>query len=117
MAKIYKIKHLIKGYKISPKFKNKILVCCPENRGYTHIAYNKQLIETKDPVCHLTFKDKFGRGSYTLTYFELPTQKGINTDIELFSNGQACAISNTKANEEQLAATRTTPAGSFSLAS
>ena len=77
MAKVYKIKNLIEGWRVAPEFKGKTLVCCRNDRGYTHIAYNNHIIETKNPIYHLTFEDHYGRGSYTLSYYEFK-QKGIN---------------------------------------
>lgn len=72
----YKIRKLIKGYKINPSLKDKTLVAIPfkyqgedikitKDNDSIIIGYNSTLLHSK------SFDDKFGRNKqYTLYYYE-----------------------------------------------
>ncbi len=73
--KIYTLKKPpIDGYKLGKEFAGKILVAVPDKvwlKGLT-IAYKNEVmdIKGKDPVAVRSFPDKYGRGTYTLYYYE-----------------------------------------------
>jgi hypothetical protein len=69
----YKAKSLIEGFKVDNKFVGKKLVAVPLNKSNIGnlIFVGNQLMRIRtEPLKHLTFEDKFGRGTYTLCYFE-----------------------------------------------
>jgi hypothetical protein len=69
--KIYEIKKLIDGYKVSRELSGKILVACKAVRGYTHIRYNNDIMTLPaEPLCALPHQDNYGRGVYFLNYYE-----------------------------------------------
>jgi len=70
---IYKAKTLIDGWKLGREYAGRVFVAVPQKKAEkgTLIKYQDQnmRIET-EPLLELEFKDKFGRGSYVLCYFE-----------------------------------------------
>ena len=74
--KLYKIKKLVSGYRVSPLLKNKTLIAIPYTNNYEPIQafYNNKsmIINNKTPLLQQkTFPDKFGRNTnYTLFYYE-----------------------------------------------
>jgi hypothetical protein len=70
--KIYTIDKLVDGFKIKPEFRGKVLVCCRNDRGYKYIQHdNKIMALPKEPLCTISFADKFKRGeTYFLSYYE-----------------------------------------------
>tara|TARA_R100000654_G_scaffold40560_2_gene66562 strand:- start:445 stop:705 length:261 start_codon:yes stop_codon:yes gene_type:complete len=74
--KFYKIKKLIKGYRVSPDLKHLTLVGIPFKYGGIRIKiqYEKEIMEISrdNPLLgSKNFKDQFGRNrEYTLYYYE-----------------------------------------------
>ena len=72
----YKIKKLIKGYKIKPSLKSKTLIAIPfkYNGSNIEVEFNQKKMVVKDnsPLLHYqSFDDKFNRNKkYTLYYYE-----------------------------------------------
>tara|TARA_R100000306_G_scaffold41352_1_gene40327 strand:- start:387 stop:644 length:258 start_codon:yes stop_codon:yes gene_type:complete len=72
----YRIKKLIKGYRIKPSLKDKTLIAVPFKYKGNNIEIsfnNKKMIIKKDSslLHYQSFKDKFGRNKqYTLYYYE-----------------------------------------------
>ena len=72
----YRIKKLIKGYRIKPSLKDKTLIGIPFKYigNNIEISFNnkKMIVKDDSPLLHYqTFKDKFGRNKqYTLYYYE-----------------------------------------------
>lgn len=77
MVRTYKPKALIDGWKLGAEYGGKKFVAIPKqhfnNNSHVVITYdNRNVIirNTDSPKLERTFKDKFGRGEYTLCYFE-----------------------------------------------
>ena len=71
--KSYKAKTLIEGYKLGIEHASKILVAVPLEKAVpgNMIYFRNQLMQIKEePIANRQFPDKFGRGSYTLCYYE-----------------------------------------------
>jgi hypothetical protein len=69
----YKAKTLIDGFKVDNELIGKKLVAVPLNKSYVGnmIFVGNQIMRIKtEPLKQIMFPDKFGRGSYTLCYFE-----------------------------------------------
>lgn len=81
--KTYKTKTYIDGYRLGPGLKDKILVAIPEHKPPSPSEVLQVCIKSLDgvmflrhedlPGClaSLPFRDKWGRGSYKLCYFEV----------------------------------------------
>jgi hypothetical protein len=69
--KVYNIKSLVSGHRIKTSQAGKTLVCCRNDKGYTHIKFGSKIMKIEgSPICELPFTDKYGRGSYFLAYYE-----------------------------------------------
>ncbi len=68
--KVYKAKTTFDGFKIGMKNSDKY-IGVPKGKGYTIATIFGQEIVLGDPVCENTFKDKYGRGDYTLQYYKI----------------------------------------------
>lgn len=73
---MYQAKTLVSGYKLGKQFAGKSLVAVPEkhNKNGAVIAFKDKQIIINDNQSFVTkkqFPDKFGRGFYTLVYYEL----------------------------------------------
>ncbi len=84
--KIYKIKKLIPGYKVSPKLADKTLVAVPLQQVKANpnliIQYqNEQMIVPSKPLYEFAFKDKYGRGLYILCYYEWQPQSSLQFSL------------------------------------
>ena len=72
----YKIRKLIKGYKIKPSLKSKTLIAIPffHNGENIEVSFNHKTMIVKDnsPLLHYqSFDDKYNRNKkYTLYYYE-----------------------------------------------
>tara|TARA_R100000654_G_scaffold21267_2_gene42885 strand:+ start:799 stop:1062 length:264 start_codon:yes stop_codon:yes gene_type:complete len=83
----YKLKKLIKGYRVSPLLKNRTLVGIPYKHEFKDIKVqhkeDKMIITKNTPLLHREqFKDKFNRNTfYTLYYYEWNPNK---VQMELF---------------------------------
>ena len=83
----YKLKKLIKGYRVSPLLKNRTLIGIPYKHEYKDIKVQhkeeKMIITKNTPLLHKEqFKDKYGRNTfYTLYYYEWNPNK---VQMELF---------------------------------
>ena len=68
----YKAKGLVEGYKIG--FPGAMFVAVPayKARPNTVVVHEDKTMNLrgKEPVMKKTFKDKYGRGDYTLWYYE-----------------------------------------------
>ena len=75
---IYAIKKLIDGYKLGVEFAGKTLIAVPFDKSAegNMIAYKNQMMKLEgEPLKTLSFPDKFGRGSYSLCYYEWKPQE------------------------------------------
>jgi len=78
MIKTYKPKALITGWKLGTQFGGKTFVAIPKQhfeKADVAVYYDNRHVMFKrenKPATEQTFKDKFGRGDYTLYYFEWP---------------------------------------------
>jgi len=76
VRKVYKAKTLVPGFKVDTKLSGKDLIAVPLNKLITNDLYvtfqsrTMKIPITKDPLKTMDFPDKFGRGVYTLAYFE-----------------------------------------------
>lgn len=71
--KTYKAKTLIDGYKLGLQYAGKTFVAVPMDRAVAGnlITHKNQLMKIKsDPALTKMFPDKFGRGTYSLCYYE-----------------------------------------------
>ncbi len=69
----YKAKTLVLGYKLGAEYAGKVFVAVPLEKGVVgnSISHNNELMRIKtDPVLYKSFPDKFGRGNYSLCYYE-----------------------------------------------
>ena len=68
--KTYKIRSLIPGYKLG--LPGKVLVAIKQGRDYAGVEYQGKFMPVKflTPLTKRTFLDKWGRGEYTLNYYE-----------------------------------------------
>lgn len=74
-SKIYAPKILINGYKLGVTYGGKTLVAIPENKVKEGcmVFFGGKVLDIQPgakPLEARTFKDKFGRGDYTLCYFD-----------------------------------------------
>ena len=73
---LYVIKKLIHGYQLGIEFAGKILVAVPDKfhgKKLEVVFEDKKMIIEKvgeGSLTFRTFEDKFGRGNYTLVYYE-----------------------------------------------
>lgn len=80
MRTIYKAKTLVPGYKVANNLKDKDLVAVPLTKlsKELYVSFDSHTMPIpvgKEPLTTLTFEDKFGRGSYTLAYYEWKPQR------------------------------------------
>ena len=80
---MYKVKTLIPGHRIDPHYTGLVLIAIPkkliqDNPSVT-ILYKEQIMVVSTDTTILyeqDFKDKYGRGGYTLVYYQfLPTEQ------------------------------------------
>jgi len=70
---IYKAKTLIQGYKLGLEYAGKVFVAVPLEKALVGntVSYKNEMMKIKnDPLFFKSFPDKFGRGTYSLCYYE-----------------------------------------------
>jgi hypothetical protein len=70
---MYTAKSLVDGYKMGIEYSGKAFIAVPLNKAIPgkRLAYKNKMMTIKgDPVCTRSFPDKFGRGTYSLCYYE-----------------------------------------------
>lgn len=76
--KFYTPKALIDGYKLGKKYLGKTFIAVPDKVLVKNkiITFKNKImdISNADPIGTRKFPDKFGRGSYTLYYYEWKPQ-------------------------------------------
>ena len=74
----YKAKTLIDGFKVDNNLSGKKLIAVPLNKAIfgNLVFYGNQLMRIKtESLTQITFPDKYGRGAYTLCYYEWVPEK------------------------------------------
>ncbi len=69
----YKAKTLVPGFKLGLEYAGKVFVAVPLEKAVVgnSISHNNEMMKIKtDPVLFKSFPDKFGRGTYSLCYYE-----------------------------------------------
>ena len=70
---IYKVKTIIDGFKLGKKYLGRTFVAIPAAKVVPGLVVEYKglmmRLHTTHPEHSITFKDKFGRGSYTLWYY------------------------------------------------
>lgn len=83
---IYKAKTLIDGFRIGPEYQGKKVIAVPKEKViysdlqvfYKPTGEYMQLERNQYPLTVINFPDKFGRGTYSLYYYEwMPTQQAL----------------------------------------
>jgi len=93
-VRTYSIKRLITGHKLGSVHAGKVFVAVPSKYEPPYrIEYKDKsiTIDKEDtPVLSNSFPDKFGRGWYTLNYYEWTEEKFNATakQITMFGNGE-----------------------------
>lgn len=73
---IYRAKTLINGFKLGKEFGGKVFVAVPQQKlsgGPCTIICGEErmtILNGEEPATKSSFPDKFGRGTYTLCYYE-----------------------------------------------
>lgn len=75
MKNKYKPKVLIDGYKLHKDYAGKMYVAVPSQKLFPEVdvIFGNQIMSlhpSSDTAMEIDFPDKFGRGSYTLNYYE-----------------------------------------------
>jgi len=69
----YRVKRLIEGFKVNPRYRGKALVAIPQTSGPIEVNYENQVMyinNWEEKVEERVFQDKYGRRKqYTLGYF------------------------------------------------
>jgi hypothetical protein len=71
--KTYIAKSLVDGYKLGKEFAGKVFVAVPKQKATKGniVKFQDKLMRIdKEPILEIQFKDKFGRGTYILCYYE-----------------------------------------------
>ncbi len=84
--RVYRLRKLIEGWRVDPKFKEFQMVAAPDafrGQSFKFICGREEMIINdwgSEAVHFLTFKDKYGRGKeYTLGYFIWKPDKSQQT--------------------------------------